>query len=262
MIREEELLRKFGGSLGADVITKSEIKIEVERLRTGAKHWRPTAKLDLTKGNSSSTKENKGRLKFQTNCKKKARWVIQVRPGIGTLLRDGVLDWSSFGLSNKLELGRLEYILAFEGDVELIKVEAEQEEMDPRLLETNKVLRKYRSGSAMLLRDLKDYLQDTLRMIPQTRIFSQLDDDKDEDEDYNETIQEEDEEQRRKDAEATNVKQELSDLSTGLTTNGMRTGCRRRAQPEHLGRGPLPMALIPEHQSSRGPTETEGWDAR
>ncbi|KAI8454280.1 hypothetical protein BY996DRAFT_6414019 [Phakopsora pachyrhizi] len=139
-----------------------------------------------------------------------------------------------------------------------------------RLLETNKVLRKYRSGSAMLLRDLKDYLQDTLRMIPQTRIFSQLDDDKDEDEDYNETIQEEDEEQRRKEgpedegwsAEATNVKQELSDLSTGLTTDGMGTGCRRRAQPEHLGRGPLPMALIPEHQSSRGPTETEGWDGK
>ncbi|KAI8455984.1 hypothetical protein BY996DRAFT_6412738 [Phakopsora pachyrhizi] len=107
-------------------------------------------------------------------------------------------------------------------------------------------------------------------MIPQTRIFSQLDDDKDEDEDYNETIQEEDEEQRRKEgpedegwsAEATNVKQELSDLSTGLTTDGMGTLCRRRAQPEHLGRGPLPMALIPEHQSSRGPTETEGWDGK
>ncbi|KAI8454279.1 hypothetical protein BY996DRAFT_6414018 [Phakopsora pachyrhizi] len=112
--------------------------------------------------------------------------------------------------------------------------------------------------------------EDTLRMIPQTRIFSQLDDDKDEDEDYNEMIQEEDEEQRRKEgpedegwsAEATNVKQELSDLSTGLTTDGMGTGCRRRAQPEHLGRGPLPMALIPEHQSSRGPTETEGWDGK
>ncbi|CAH7688556.1 hypothetical protein PPACK8108_LOCUS23525 [Phakopsora pachyrhizi] len=149
----------------------------------------------------------------------------------GTLLRDGVLDWSSFGLSNKLELGwlvsrhlnidrakcicsdsvetELECRPCFK-DVELIKVEAEQEEMDPRLLETNKVLRKYRSGSAMLLRDLKDYLQDTLRMIPQTRIFSQLDDDKDEDEDYNETIQEEDEEQRRKEMKDGVLKPQMS----------------------------------------------------
>ncbi|CAH7687900.1 hypothetical protein PPACK8108_LOCUS22760 [Phakopsora pachyrhizi] len=79
-----------------------------------------------------------------------------------------------------------------------------------RLLETNKVLRKYRSGSAMLLRDLKDYLQDTLRMIPQTRIFSQLDDDKDEDEDYNETIQEEDEEQRRKEMKDGVLKPQMS----------------------------------------------------
>ncbi|KAI8445025.1 hypothetical protein BY996DRAFT_6525083 [Phakopsora pachyrhizi] len=122
-------------------------------------------------------------------------------------------------------------------EVELIKVKAEQEvklRWIPgfqsglgRLLEMNKVLRKDRSRSAMLLRDLKDYLQNTLRMIPQTRIISQLDDDKDEEEDYNETIQEEDE---------------------------------RCTQPEHLGRGPLPMALIPEHQSIRGPTKTEGWD--
>ncbi|CAH7667193.1 hypothetical protein PPACK8108_LOCUS1585 [Phakopsora pachyrhizi] len=102
-------------------------------------------------------------------------------------------------------------------DVELIKVEAEQEvklwsdsNSATRLLETNKVLRKYRSGSAMLLRDLKDYLQDTLRMIPQTRIFSQLDDDKDEDEDYNETIQEEDEEQRRKEMKDGVLKPQMS----------------------------------------------------
>ncbi|CAH7666316.1 hypothetical protein PPACK8108_LOCUS666 [Phakopsora pachyrhizi] len=70
-----------------------------------------------------------------------------------------------------------------------------------------------------------DEQSDTLRMIPQTRTISQLYDDKDEEEDYNEMIQEEDEEQR-----------------------GME--------------GPLPMALIPEHQSRRGPTKTEGWDAR
>ncbi|KAI8449811.1 hypothetical protein BY996DRAFT_6439252 [Phakopsora pachyrhizi] len=121
-----------------------------------------------------------------------------------SLLDDGYL--SLFGLSNKLELGHLEYILAIEDEVELIKVKAEQEvklRWIPgfqsglgRLLEMNKVLRKDRSGSAMLPRDLKDYLQDTLRMIPQTRTISQLDDDKDEEEDYNEMIQEEDEEQR------------------------------------------------------------------
>ncbi|KAI8443334.1 hypothetical protein BY996DRAFT_6608583 [Phakopsora pachyrhizi] len=55
-------------------------------------------------------------------------------------------------------------------------------------------------GIVMLLRDLKDHLQDTIRIIPQSRIISQLDDDKDEEEDYNKTILEEDEEQRRKDS--------------------------------------------------------------
>ncbi|KAI8461245.1 hypothetical protein BY996DRAFT_6408754 [Phakopsora pachyrhizi] len=35
----------------------------------------------------------------------------------------------------------------------------------------------------------------------------------------------------------------------GLTTNGMGTGCRRSAQPEHLARGPIPTAPIPEHQT-------------
>ncbi|KAI8444794.1 hypothetical protein BY996DRAFT_6484350 [Phakopsora pachyrhizi] len=179
----------------------------------------------------------KADLSSKLTVKKKARWVIQVRPGIvrggenrqeaylmkGTLLRDGVLDWSSFGLSNKLELGWLvlrHLNIDRAKDVELIKVEAEQEvklrsDSNSATLKgdgspvskagwEHEPIGKHRgywrqtNGSAMLLRDLKDYLQDTLRMIPQTRIFSQLDDDKDEDEDYNETIQEEDEEQRRK----------------------------------------------------------------
>ncbi|KAI8457219.1 hypothetical protein BY996DRAFT_6411806 [Phakopsora pachyrhizi] len=34
-----------------------------------------------------------------------------------------------------------------------------------------------------------------------------------------------------------------------ITGDGMGTGCRRSAQPEHLARGPIPMAPIPEHQS-------------
>ncbi|CAH7666044.1 hypothetical protein PPACK8108_LOCUS360 [Phakopsora pachyrhizi] len=54
--------------------------------------------------------------------------------------------------------------------------------MEEELLEMNKVLRKDRSRSVMLLRDFKDYLQDTIRVIPQTKIISQLDNDKDEEE--------------------------------------------------------------------------------
>ncbi|KAI8444392.1 hypothetical protein BY996DRAFT_6542796 [Phakopsora pachyrhizi] len=117
-------------------------------------------------------------------------------------------------------------------DVELIKVEAEQEvklgsDSNSATLKgdgspvskagwEHEPIGKHRgywrqtNGSAMLLRDLKDYLQDTLRMIPQTRIFSQLDDDKDEDEDYNETIQEEDEEQRRKEMKDGVLKPQMS----------------------------------------------------
>ncbi|CAH7681987.1 hypothetical protein PPACK8108_LOCUS14672 [Phakopsora pachyrhizi] len=62
---------------------------------------------------------------------------------------------------------------------------------EQRLLEMNKVLRKDRSGSVIFLGDLKDHLQDNIRVIPQTRITSQLDDDKDGEKDCNEKILEE-----------------------------------------------------------------------
>ncbi|KAI8443650.1 hypothetical protein BY996DRAFT_6474721 [Phakopsora pachyrhizi] len=94
---------------------------------------------------------------------------------------------------------RRRWILSFQSGLEgRIGSEVWTDRKAQRLLEMNKVLRKDRSGSVMLLRDLKDLLKDTIRMIPQTRIISHLDDDKDEEEDYDEMILEEDEEQRRK----------------------------------------------------------------
>ncbi|CAH7672777.1 hypothetical protein PPACK8108_LOCUS7609 [Phakopsora pachyrhizi] len=125
-------------------------------------------------------------------------------PGIEPIKNRSIRVMMAWPIPTNLQVAsthpeRRRWILSFQSGLEgRIGSEVWTDRKAQRLLEMNKVLRKDRSGSVMLLRDLKDLLKDTIRMIPQTRIISHLDDDKDEEEDYDEMILEEDEEQRRK----------------------------------------------------------------